>query len=310
MALAIPNAWDEPTGGISAALLFAGAYILARVTHVVVYWVVAGQDEGLRRQVRRLALVGVLPAAALVSGALLGGALQTVLWALALGADYAGVYLAGSRGWVVRSAAHFAERHALIVIIALGESVVAIGLGVAGLAVTPAIVLTAMLGLAVSVCAWWIYFDVTAVAAEHYFDRAQGDARTRIARDAYTYLHLPVVAGIVWMAVGLKKVMTYTADTAQHGPGDSLPLWARLGLFLGPALFLVATALVRRRIAASWSVPRLTVAAVLVVLAGLGAPLGALAELAVLVTVMVALVVWEFTTAREVRRHVRHFDTG
>jgi low temperature requirement protein LtrA len=307
MALAIPNAWDEPAG-VSAALLFAGAYILSRVTHVVVYWFVAGEDEGLRRQVRRLALVGVLPTVLLVGGALLGGALQTAVWVLALGADYLGVYLAGSRGWVVRSPRHFAERHALIVIIALGESVVAIGLGVADLPVTAGIVLAALLGLAVAVCSWWIYFDVTAVAAEHHFDRSEGDARTRIARDAYTYLHLPIVAGIVWTAVGLKKVMTYTADTAEYDPGDSLPLWARLGLFLGPALFLVATALVRRRIATSWSVPRLSVAAVLLVLAAVGGPLGALAQLGVLVAVMVTLVVWEVVTAREVRRRVRHLD--
>jgi low temperature requirement protein LtrA len=96
---------------------------------------------------------------------------------------------------VVRSPRHFAERHALIVIIALGESVVAIGLGVAGLPVTAGIVLAALLGLAVSVCSWWIYIDVTAVAAEHHLDRCEGDARTRIARDASTYLHLPIVFG-------------------------------------------------------------------------------------------------------------------
>jgi low temperature requirement protein LtrA len=310
MGLAIPNAWDPPAGGVSAAVLFAAAYILVRVTHVVVYWVVAGHDEGLRRQVRRLALVGVLPAVLLVVGGLLGGALQTSLWALALALDYGGVYLAGSRGWVIRSAGHFAERHALIVIIALGESVVAIGVGVAGLPVTPAIVLTALLGLAVSVCSWWVYFDVTAVAAEHSFDQAEGDARTRIARDAYTYLHLPIVAGIVWAAVGLKKVMTYTADTVEHSPGDSLPLWARLGLFLGPAMFLLATALVRRRIARSWSAPRLTVVAVLVALAVASAPLGALAQLGVLAAVMAALVVWEVLTTGDVRRHVRHLDAA
>jgi low temperature requirement protein LtrA len=306
MALAIPTAWDEADGGLPSALVFAVAYVLVRLVHVVVYWVAAGDDAGLRRQVGRLALAGVLPTVLLVVGGLLGGSTQTILWAAALVTDYAGVYLAGSRGWVVRSPGHFAERHGLIVIIALGESIVAIGVGVAELPVTAAILIASALGLAVAVCLWWIYFDVTAIAAERMFDRAEGDERTRIARDAYTYLHFPMLVGIVWAAVGMKKVMSYTADVAAHGPDDALPTWARLGLFLGPALYLLAHALFRRRIARSWSAPRLTVAAVLAVLAFALAAVGALADLAVLAVVLGALVVWEVVRMRDVRHKVRH----
>jgi low temperature requirement protein LtrA len=305
MALAIPTAWDEAGDGLSSALVFVVAYVLTRLVHVAVYFVAAGDDAGLRQQIGRLALAGILPTVLLVLGALQGGATQTLLWAAALVADYVGVYLAGSRGWVVRSPGHFAERHGLIIIIALGESIVAIGVGVAELPVTASILLASALGLAVAVCLWWIYFDVTAIAAERMFDRAEGDERTRIARDAYTYLHFPMLAGIVWAAVGMKKVMAYTADTAAHGPADPLPIWARLGLFLGPALYLVAHALFRRRIARSWSTPRLTTAAVLTVLGFVLAPLGALAELAVLALVLGALVVWEVVVMREVRHKVR-----
>ena len=305
MGLAIPTAWDASGEGLSSALVFAAAYVLTRLVHVAVYWVAAGHDAGLRRQVSRLALAGVLPTVLLVSGALQGGATQTLLWAAALVADYVGVYLAGSRGWVVRSPGHFAERHGLIIIIALGESIVAIGVGVAELPVTAAILLASAFGLAVVVCLWWIYFDVTALAAERMFDRAEGDGRTRIARDGYTYLHFPMLVGIVWAAVGMKKVMAYTADTAAHGFDYPLPTWARLGLFLGPALYLLAHALFRRRLARSWSVPRLTVAALLAVLAFALAPLGALADLAVLALVLGALVVWEVVAMREVRQKVR-----
>jgi low temperature requirement protein LtrA len=305
MALAIPTAWDEAGEGLPSALVFAVAYVLTRLVHVAVYLVAAGDDAGLRQQIGRLALAGILPTVLLVVGGLQGGATQTLLWAAALVADYLGVYLAGSRGWVVRSPGHFAERHGLIIIIALGESIVAIGVGVAELPVTASILLASALGLAVAVCLWWIYFDVTAIAAERMFDRADGDERTRIARDAYTYLHFPMLAGIVWAAVGMKKVMAYTADTAAHGPADPLPSWARLGLFLGPALYLVAHALFRRRIARSWSAPRLTTAAVLTVLAFVLAPMGALADLAVLALVLGALVVWEVVLMREVRHQVR-----
>ncbi len=305
MALAIPTAWDEAGKGLPSALVFAVAYVLTRLVHVAVYLVAAGDDAGLRQQIGRLALAGILPTVLLVVGGLQGGATQTLLWAAALVADYVGVYLAGSRGWVVRSPGHFAERHGLIIIIALGESIVAIGVGVAELPVTASILLASAFGLAVAVCLWWIYFDVTAIAAEKMFDRAEGDERTRIARDAYTYLHFPMLAGIVWAAVGMKKVMAYTADTAAHGPGYPLPSWARLGLFLGPALYLLAHALFRRRIARSWSAPRLTTAAVLTVLAFVLAPLGALADLAVLALVLGALVVWEVVLMREVRHQVR-----
>jgi low temperature requirement protein LtrA len=308
LALAIPTAWDPPGEALSSALVFAVVYALTRLTHVAVYWVVAGEDAGLRRQVRRLGMAGLLPTVLLVLGSLEGGRTQTLLWALALVADYLGVYVAGSRGWVIRSPGHFAERHGLIVIIALGESIVAVGVGVAALPVTAEILLASTLGLAVAVCLWWVYFDVTAIAAEHRFERAEGDDRTRIARDGYTYLHFPMLAGVVWAAVGMKKVMTYTSDVADYGPGVPLPTWARLALFLGPALYLATHALFRRRLAGSWSLPRLATAAVLAVLAVALAPLGALADLAVLCSVLGALVTWEAVRMRELRRRVRRLD--
>lgn len=305
LALSIPTAWDEPGGGLSSAVVFAVAYALVRFTHVAVYWVVAAGDPLLRRQVLRLGLAGVLPTLLLLAGASQGGPTQTLLWAAALVADYLGVYVAGSRGWVVRSAGHFAERHGLIVIIALGESIVAIGVGVAELPVTVEILAASVIGLAVAVCLWWVYFDVTAIAAERRFERAQGDESARIARDGYTYLHFPMLVGVVWAAVGMKKVMSYTADLAEHGPQDPLPAWARLGLFLGPAIYLTAHGLFRRRLAGSWSRPRLATAILLVVLSVGLASVGALADLAALAIVLAGLVTWEVVTMRDIRRRVR-----
>jgi len=101
-------------------------------------------------------------------------------------------------GWRI-APAHFAERHGLVVLIALGESVVAIGVG-AGLKLTASVIGGAALGMVVVSALWWLYFDVAAIFARDALVRARGVARVKLARDAYSYLHLPMVAGIVFFA--------------------------------------------------------------------------------------------------------------
>jgi len=105
-------------------------------------------------------------------------------------ADYLGNVLGGARGWRIRSVSHFVERHGLIVIIALGEPI------------SWPIVAAAVLGLTLSAALWWAYFDVTSLLAERAFAACPLDDRARLARDAYSYLHLPLVAGIVLLALG------------------------------------------------------------------------------------------------------------
>jgi len=304
-ALAVPGAWADQGGSPSAALVLAVTYTLVRYLHVSVYAVAAGQDRELRRQVTRLALVGLAPASALIVGAIVGGPWQTTLWALGLVVDYGGVYLAGSEGWRVRSAGHFAERHGLIVLIALGESLVAIGVGVADLPLTWWVIAAATAGVSVVVALWWTYFDVGALVAERRLEQAEGDERTRLARDSFTYLHFPMIVGIVALAVGLKKTLTQVADSGAYQLADPLkPIPAAL-LTGGIALYLLAHVAFRRRNVGSWNLMRVGVALALVAATPAAREVPAIVSVSVVAIVLVGLVGAEWVRYREVRRRVR-----
>lgn len=204
VALAIPESFADRPGGLSAPVVFAVSYALVRLVHLAVYFVAAGNDGALRRTLLLTAAPVSVAAAVLVVGAVLGPPYQLPLWGLALLIDYVGVYLARSDGWRLASAAHFAERHGLIVIVALGESIVAIGVGMADSPLSWPVVVAAALGLALTVCRlWWLYFDVVAIVAERVLAGKQGADRVRLGRDSYTYLHFPMVAGVVFLAVGV-----------------------------------------------------------------------------------------------------------
>ena len=152
--------------------------------------------------------------------------------------DYAGPYVFGVRGFVV-SAEHFAERYGLIVIIALGESIVAIGIGAAGIELGPTVVIAAVLGLVLACALWWAYFDIVALVARKKLMAARGHERARLARDAYSYLHLPMFAGIVLVALGAKKVLAHVEE-----PLATVPAFA---LCAGVALYLFSHDLIRYR---------------------------------------------------------------
>ena len=141
---------------------------------------------------------------------------------LALSTDFLGPYIFGVRGFRV-SPAHFAERFSLIVIIALGESIVAIGTGL-GHELDAGKVTAALLGLVLAFGIWWAYFDVVAIVAERHFREAQGMRRLKLARDSYSYLHLPMIAGIVLIALGVKKTAGHVDE-----PLDTVPAVALFG---------------------------------------------------------------------------------
>jgi low temperature requirement protein LtrA len=304
IALAVPEAWGDEGGGVSAPVLLAVAFAVVRAVHLGVYAVAAAGDAGLLRQLLRTAVPVGAAAVLLVVGALLGGVAQTALWALALVVDYTGIYLAGT-DWRLPSPRHFAERHGLIVIIALGESIIAVGVGAAEFPVTVPIIAAALLGLAVSVALWWLYFDVVAPVAERVLSGREGVERVRLARDSYTYLHFPMIAGIIYLALGLKKVAEYVADTDHHALTDPLKgtgLWA---LFGGVAVYLLAHLAFRKRNVGTINRPRAVVAVVLL-LAPFGARfLPALASLALLVAVLGALIAFEVVRYAEARAAVR-----
>jgi low temperature requirement protein LtrA len=307
VALAIPQAFGEQQGSINAALVVAIGFVAARLVHLTVYFIAAGDDAGLRHQLVLTSVPVAAWAALLVAGAFADGGLRLAVWALALAIDYGGIFFSSrAGGWRVHAAGHFAERHGLIILIAIGESIVAIGVGATALPLTWPVLTAVLLGLAVSVTLWWSYFDVVAPVAERVLARAQGEERARIARDSYTYLHFPMVVGIVFLAVGMKKVVNYVADTSHYELSDPLATVPLVALYGGLALYLAAHICFRLRNVHSVNVQRSVVAVLLVVLLPVAAQLPALAALGLLTALMVGLIAYEAIKHAQAREAVRH----
>ncbi len=198
VSLVAPEAFDEE------ALLFGVSYFLVRAMHIVLYAIASRENPDLRGAVIRLARPMLASGLLLIAAAFADGSLQRALWVAALALDFGGVLVGGMEGWSV-SPGHFAERHRLIVIIALGESIVAVGVGASGLDVDAGVVAATVLGVGVAAALWWAYFDGVAPVAERRLRRAEGVERASLARDSYSFLHLPMVTGIVLLAVGSRR---------------------------------------------------------------------------------------------------------
>ena len=291
VSLAVPEAFGDD------ALVFAVAYAVVRVAHLVLYALAGRGDPDLLGAVARLVPGTVIGGTLLVAAAFLDGGAQAAVWAVALTADLAGPYLGGARGWHL-SAGHFAERHALIIIIALGESIVAVGVGAAGLELDAGVVAAGVLGIAIAAALWWAYFDVVAIVAERKLREAVGGAQLSMARDSYSYLHLPMVAGIVLAAVGMKKTLADVGD-----PLKTVPAVALCG---GVAMYFLAHVLFRLRNVRTLSRRRVVVAALLVALVPAAVEIPALATIAVVAALCCGLIAYEALRFAEARERVRH----
>ncbi|MEV6619729.1 low temperature requirement protein A [Amycolatopsis sp. NPDC051106] len=304
VSLTIPEAFVDFPGGLYAPVLFVVCYALVRLLHLVAYLGAARHDPGLRKVLLKM-FVGLLPSVVLLSiSTVLSGPWQLGLWVVALLADYLNVYLAGPEGWRLNSPAHFAERFGLIVIIALGESIVAIGIGIGALPMSWLVAGAAVCGLALAAGMWWTYFDVVARVSEHRLTRATGVERAKLATDSYTFLHLPLIAGIVLVALGLKKSFLYIADTEHHTPGEALhgvPIWTLTG---GLALYLIALSALRKRNLGSWNVQRLAVGILLVAATPLLEHVPAAVLLLVVAGLVLGLIGFERLRFAEWRRQV------
>jgi len=308
LALTVPEAFHDIPGGLDGPVVLALAYLTVRLLHLGMFYLAAGEDVGLQRQLLRFAPSVLGSTALLLVASQMHGSAQTWMWVAVLAVDYVGTILAGASGWRLHSAGHFAERHGLIVLIALGESIVAIGQGVALLPVSWPIIGASILGLTVAACIWWAYFDVVAIVAERALRRAQGEERARLARDAYSYLHLPMIAGIILVALGMKKVMEYVGGAAGHELSDPLAWVPLCAMFGGAALNNLAYVGFRYRIWHHVFWQRVVVTIILLALIPLAAQIPALAALVLLAAVLVALIAVETVTKSEFRERVRHED--
>jgi low temperature requirement protein LtrA len=288
-ALAIPEAFGD------YGVLFGCAYFVVRALHIF-FFAYANDDVDVAQAVRNLSWTALPAPALLIIAGLLDGPAQAALWIVALAIDNAGPYVTGVEGYRV-SPSHFAERFGLIIIIALGESIVAIGIGAEGIPLDAGVVAAALAAVAISVALWWAYFDVVAVVAERRFRQAEPSERNRIARDSYSYLHMWMIAGIVLLAMGIKKTLEHTELAL-----DTVPAAA---LFGGVAMYLIAHVGFRLRNVRTLNKQRLAVAVLCLALIPLGTSVDALVAIYILALCVVGLIVYEAVRFREARERIR-----
>jgi low temperature requirement protein LtrA len=293
LAISVPEAF----GGL--AFEFAIAYGVVRAAQIGLFLLASRDDPALRRSIWGLAVGTAIGVGIVIAGAFLDDLGQGAVWALALALDMSGPYLFGSEGWKLVPG-HFAERHGLIIIIALGESIVAIGVG-AGTSLTWGIAAAAALGVALAAAMWWLYFDVVALVSARRLARTpEGRERNELARDSYSYLHFPMVAGIVLFALGLKKTLGHVDD-----PLDLVPAFALLG---GVAIYLLGLVAFRYRHVHSINRQRLALALVLFALIPAATELPAVAILALVNVLIWVMIAYETRGYGEGRARVRHGD--
>jgi low temperature requirement protein LtrA len=271
LAIAVPDAFADE------GVWFAVAYFAVRVLHVALYLWGVRDDPVQRLAVARLSPWFLIAPVIALGGGFADDPWRTALWTVSIAVDVLGTLVAA--GFRV-SAAHFAERYALIVIIALGESIVAIGVAAVGLERDLLFTVAVGVSFAGAAAAWWAYFDASQVAAERVLHETSEEERGHLARDIFTFFHYPIVLGIILLAVAAKKTLA--------APDEPLSDAGRAALALGMSLFLLGFVLARYRVVRRIAWERLGAALVVV-----GAVLGldeadALLLLALTVTALVA----------------------
>jgi low temperature requirement protein LtrA len=301
VALAVPEAFD------ANAVLFGLAYLIVRLLHLVLYAIAGKRDPDLLDAIVRFTPSATLAPAIILAAGFFDGRAQVALWVIALAVDYLGALIGRGEGWRI-SPAHFAERHGLIVIIALGESIVAIGVGAAGEPLTAGIVTAAVLGIVVIAALWWAYFDVYAVWPQRQLSRATGATRARLARDYYSYLHLPMIAGIVLFALGLKKTIEHVGDPLDTVAAVALCGGLSLYFLTHVAMRIRLVHVVRRTTAGQpgWIGPgRLVTGIGMLALLPAALELSALTALALVAALSCALIAYDVIHYRHERAEIR-----
>jgi low temperature requirement protein LtrA len=281
LALAIPDAFT------STGLTFGIAYLAVVSLHAVLF--TRTSSQATVRALFRLAPFNLLSAGVVLIGGIAGGDLQYALWGLAFALEWVTPNLIHLSSFVI-GPAHFVERHGLVVIVAIGESIVAIGLGAAGLAIDLPLVVFGVLGLSLSACLWWAYFGGDPDRAERALASAPVERRPRMAIDAFGYGHLFILLGIVVVAAAQKKATGHAFDPLDTGPA----------LFMagGVAVFLMGDVIFRRALAIGSTGVRILAALLAPATIPLGTEVNAFAQLLALVVLLVGALVIEERVAR------------
>jgi low temperature requirement protein LtrA len=289
-AIAVPGAFG------TERLVFGAAFFAVEAAFIGLYAVVSKTEPDLLRAVLRAALI-VLPGAALiVVAAFTPVGVRPWIWALAFLIGFLGPQLAGIGGWRV-SPAHFAERHGLIVIIAVGESLGAIGLGARGVHLGAGEITAAVLGILVAASLVFAYFDFASRGVERLIADRRGTERVALARDAYTHGHLPMIVGIVLFAFGMRVALEHI-----HAELRSIPAVA---LCCGCALYLLSFVAIRWRAARTLGRGRPVAAIALALLTPVALSVSALVALSLITIVWFALHAYELIWWREDRARRR-----
>jgi low temperature requirement protein LtrA len=292
-ALVVPGVFDDE------GVIFGAAFLVVVAMHLALYALAGRGHRDLLAAVLRLAPWTLLGAALiLVAGFGFAEGARVWLWVAALACTYVGAGLSGSTGWRLHPS-HLAERYGLVLIIALGEAFVAIGIGATGIGIGLGEIVAATLGLLVATSFWLAYFDFFSIRGERMLNDLRGPDRIALARDVYAYAHLPMIVGIVLFAFAMKTVVRHV--------GDELDYVAAFALCGGSALYLLTYSAIRIRIERRLNVSRgrfLAALALLVVLP-LATMVPALAALALVTAVWLALHAYELVWWREARARSR-----
>jgi low temperature requirement protein LtrA len=290
-ALAVPGVFGDE------GVLFGAAFLVVCATHLVLYALAGRGNRALLGAVLRLAPWTLLGATLILVAGFTDDA-RIWLWLVALPVTYVGAALSGSTGWQLHPT-HFAERYGLVVIIALGESFIAIGIGISGIGIGASEVVAAILGLLVATSFWLAYFDFFAIRGERFLHELEGADRVALARDLYAYAHFPIIVGIVLFAFAMKTIVGHV-----HEELESVTAFALCG---GCALYLLTYSAIRSRSQRrlSLSTGRFVAALALLLVLPLATAIPALAALALVTAVWVALHTYELVWWRQARAESR-----
>jgi low temperature requirement protein LtrA len=289
-ALAVPEAFGRH------GVVFGVAFLIVTVMQLTLYALSARRDRDLFGAILRIAPTALAGSGLILIAGFVQGAARPLLWLAALVLALFGPLLGGLRGWRVQPA-HFVERHGLIVIIAIGESLAAIGFGARGTDLAWGVIVAALLGLVVATSFWLAYFDFFTIRAQQLLADRSGVQRVALARDAYTYLHLPMIIGIVLFAFAMRTTLAHV--------GDELSIVPALSLCGGPALYLLAYVGLRFRISRSLRSGRLFAAVACAALIPVALVVPALGSLALVAAVWIALHAYELVWWRAARAEAR-----